>query len=325
MPQTYLITGGAGFVGSYLAESLLAQGHRVLVIDNLSTGRLENIQKLLPHPNFHFARATITDDIVMDRLVSQSDVIFHLAAAVGVRLVIEQPVHTIQTNIMGTESVLKSAVRYGCKVLIASTSEVYGKGHKYPFSEEDDVLIGATSISRWGYAASKMVDEFLGLAYHQEYGLDVTLFRLFNTVGARQSGQYGMVIPNFVRQALRHQDLIVHGDGSQTRCFCDVRDVVNALVGLSAHPEAVGKVFNIGSTQEISILELANRVRDLTDSVSRIMCVPYNEVFTQGFEDMQRRVPSIERIQHLTQWQPRYTLDDILTNVMDYERTQLPH
>lgn len=323
MPQTYLITGGAGFVGSYLAESLLTQGHRVLVIDNLSTGRLENIQKLLSHPNFHFARATITDDIVMDRLVSQSDVIFHLAAAVGVRLVIEQPVHTIQTNIMGTESVLKSAVRYGCKVLIASTSEVYGKGHKYPFSEEDDVLIGATSITRWGYAASKMVDEFLGLAYHQEHGLNVTLFRLFNTVGARQSGQYGMVIPNFVRQALRHEDLIVHGDGSQTRCFCDVRDVVDALIRLSNHSEAIGRVFNVGSTQEISILELAQRVRDLTDSASRIMCIPYNEVFTQGFEDMQRRVPSIERIQQLTHWQPRYTLDDILTSVMDYERSQL--
>lgn len=324
MPRTYLITGGAGFVGSYLAESLLAQGDRVLVIDNLSTGRLENIQKLLPHPNFHFARATITDDIVMDRLTSQSDVIFHLAAAVGVRLVIEQPVHTIQTNIMGTESVLKSALRYGCKVLIASTSEVYGKGHKYPFAEEDDVLIGATSISRWGYAASKMVDEFLGLAYHQEYNLDVTLFRLFNTVGARQSGQYGMVIPSFVRQALRHQDLIVHGDGSQTRCFCDVRDVVNALVSLSEHSQAVGKVFNIGSTQEVSILELAKRVRDVTDSDSQIVCVPYDEVFIRGFEDMQRRVPNIERIHQLTAWQPRYTLNDILANVVEYELTQLP-
>ncbi|NDJ63177.1 MAG: NAD-dependent epimerase/dehydratase family protein [Chloroflexi bacterium] len=318
--QTYLVTGGAGFVGSHLCELLLTEGHQVLAIDNLSTGRLENIAALLKHPRFHFARASITDEIVMDRMAAQSDVIIHLAAAVGVRLVIEQPVHTLETNIMGTEAVLKSALRYRCRVLLASTSEVYGKGSKIPFSEADDVLLGPTAIARWGYAASKMVDEFLGLAYHHEYGLDVTPFRLFNTVGPRQSSRYGMVIPKFVQQALRSEPITVHGDGQQTRCFCDVGDVIRAIYGLAQVPDTTGQVFNIGGDEEISILELANRVKDLTDSASEIRLIPYTDVFAVGgFEDMQRRVPSIERIKAHIGWQPQRDLNAILQGVIDYE------
>jgi len=320
---TYLITGGAGFIGSHLADLLLADGHRVLAIDNLSTGRTDNINHLLGHPSYHFVRATITDGIVMDRLASQADVIFHLAAAVGVKLIVEHPVHTIETNIMGTEAVLQAALRYNCRVLIASTSEVYGKGSKIPFSEEDDVLLGPTSKSRWSYAASKMVDEFLGLAYQREYGLQVTPFRLFNTVGPRQAGRYGMVIPRFVRMALQGEPITVYGSGSQSRCFCDVRDVVEALAGLASHPEAAGQVYNIGSNEEVSIWELAERVKALTGSSSPLVSVPYSEAYAPGFEDMQRRVPDTSRIRALLGWQPRRSLDEILAAVIDYQRDRL--
>ncbi len=314
---TYLITGGAGFIGSHLSDLLLAQGHRVLSVDNLSTGRLENIAHLHDHPQYHFVRADILEAVVMDRLASEADIIVHLAAAVGVNLIVDHPVHTIETNIMGTESVLKVALRYGCRVLIASTSEVYGKGIRIPFAETDDVLLGSTGKSRWAYAASKMVDEFLGLAYQQEYGLEVIPFRLFNTVGPRQTGRYGMVIPRFVAQAINDEPITVYGDGTQSRCFCDVRDVVQALAALSLKDEAIGKLYNIGNTEEISMNGLAERVRDLAKSESSITLTPYTEAYGPGFEDMQRRVPDISRINALIGWEPTRTLDDILLAVIE--------
>ena len=316
MTQRVLITGGAGFIGSHLAETLLDAGLRVAVLDDLSTGRFENIAHLTGHPNFSFAIDSITNAIVLDRLASESDVIVHLAAAVGVKLVVEQPVHTIETNIMGTEAVLKAAARYRAKVIIASTSEVYGKGARVPFREEDDVVLGPTSRSRWAYAASKMVDEFLALAYHQKYDLPVVIARLFNTVGPRQTGRYGMVVPRFVRQALAGEPITVYGDGSQSRCFCDVSDTVRALKALLSHEEAVGKVFNVGSTEEVAILELAQRVKALTGSDSSIRFVPYAEAYAPGFEDMQRRVPDTTRIQSVTGWRPRHDLDAILQRVI---------
>ena len=318
--HTALITGGAGFIGSHLADALLAVGFRVLAIDDLSTGSLDNIAHLIENPDFHFARASIADTVVLDRLASQAGVIFHLAAAVGVKLIVEHPVHTIETNIMGTEAVLQTALRYGCRALLASTSEVYGKGSKIPFSEEDDVLLGATDKSRWSYAASKMVDEFLGLAYLREYGVEVVPFRLFNTVGPRQTGRYGMVVPRFMRQALIGEPITVYGDGTQTRCFCDVRDVVQALIELARHPRAPGRVFNIGSTDEVSIAELAGRVSAITRSNSPIVNIPYAEAYAPGFEDMQRRVPDTTRIYDLIGWQPHRSLNEILQSVMEFEQ-----
>jgi len=316
-PSTVLVTGGAGFIGSHLADALLAQGHRVLAIDDLSTGRLDNIRHLLDNPDFHFARASITDGIVFDRLASQADIIVHLAAAVGVKLVVERTVHTIKTNVMGTEAVLQVALRYGCRVLIASTSEVYGKSKKFPFSEEDDVLLGTTSKSRWAYAASKMVDEFLSLAYQREYDLPVVPFRLFNTVGPRQTGRYGMVIPRFVGQALRGEPITVYGDGTQSRCFCDVSDAVGAIIGLAQHPEAPGQVYNIGGSEEVTIRELAERVKVVSESGSEIVHIPYTEAYARGFEDMRRRVPDTSRIQALLGWRPQLSLDQILVRVRD--------
>jgi UDP-glucose 4-epimerase len=318
--QTYLITGGAGFIGSHLADALLAAGQRVLVIDDLSTGRYANIAHHAGNPQFHFARASILDGIVLDRLASQADVIVHLAAAVGVQLIVQQPVHTIETNVMGTEAVLKAALRYGSRVLVASTSEVYGKGSRIPFGEDDDVLLGPSSKSRWSYAASKMVDEFLALAYQDEYGLQVVPVRLFNTVGPRQTGRYGMVIPRFVGQALAGEPISVYGDGQQSRCFCAVSDVVAALIGLSTHPEAPGRVYNVGSEEETTIMALAERVRKLTGSSSPIVTIPYAEAYAPGFEDMQRRVPDTTRVQGLLGWQPQLSLDETLHRVIAYER-----
>jgi len=318
--STVLITGGAGFIGSHLADALLRQGHRVLVIDDLSTGRIENIQHLRSRDDFQFARASVTDALVLDRLMSGASVVVHLAAAVGVQLIVERPVHTIETNVMGTEAVLKSALRYGCRTLIASTSEVYGKGARIPFAEDDDVLLGNTSKSRWAYAASKMVDEFLGLAYVREYGLPVVPFRLFNTVGPRQAGQYGMVVPRFVRAALEGVPIHVYGDGAQRRCFCDVADVIRAITGLMLHPDAPGVVFNIGGKEEISILALAERVKALTHSASEIRFVPYSEAYAPGFEDMQRRVPDTSRIERLLDWRPDRTLDQILGRIIESMR-----
>lgn len=323
MREKVLVTGGAGFIGSHLCELLVHNGYHVVVIDDLSTGRLENIQHLRPLPSFQFVRESITNAQVLDRLTSEADLVIHLAAVVGVRLIVEDPVHTIATNIMGSEAVLTTANRYGCKVMIASTSEVYGKGMKVPFHEEDDRVMGSTTHSRWAYATSKAVDEFLGLAYHRQFGLPVVIMRFFNTIGPRQTGRYGMVVPRFVRQALRDEPITVHGDGEQSRCFADVIDVIHAIVRLAEHPEAVGQVFNIGSTEEVTITQLAERVIALTDSKSQIVYVPYDEAYAPGFEDMRRRVPSIEKIARLIDYQPHYTLDDTLRRVIAYEREQL--
>jgi len=322
MIERILITGGAGFIGSHLAERLLASGRKVAILDDLSTGRFENIAHLTDHPDFSFAIASITDTPVLDRLASESQAIIHLAAAVGVKLVVERPVETIETNIMGAEAVLKAAARYRCKILIASTSEVYGKGTRVPFREDDDIVLGPTSRSRWAYAASKMVDEFLGLAYYRKYDLPVVIARLFNTVGPRQTGRYGMVVPRFINQALTGEAITVYGDGSQSRCFCDVSDTVRALEALLDSDEAIGRVFNVGSTEEISILELARRVKSLLNSDSPIQFIPYAEAYAPGFEDMQRRVPDTTRIHNLTGWQPRLRLDDILQRVADWQQNR---
>ena len=324
-PYRALITGGAGFIGSHLAEALLARGHQVIVIDDLSTGRFENIQHLIDHPRFRFAIDTITNEVVMDRLASECDVIFHLAAAVGVMLIVEKPVHTIETNVMGTEAVLKAALRYRAKVLIASTSEVYGKGNHIPFREDDDVVLGPTSRSRWAYAASKMVDEFLALAYHHEKGLPVVIYRLFNTVGPRQTGRYGMVIPRFVQQALRGETLEVYGDGQQSRCFLHVSDAVEAILSLADRPEAVGGVFNIGSVEEITIDALARMILTYAQRFSkggeeispRIEYVPYDRAYAVGFEDMRQRVPDITKISQVTGWKPKRSLEQILLDILE--------
>ncbi len=321
--QTFFLTGGAGFIGSHLTEAILAGGDRVLAIDNLSTGSMDNVTHFLGHPDHRFEQASITDRGIVERMASEADVIVHLAAAVGVKLIVEHPVQTIETNVMGTEEILRVALRNKCRVLIASTSEVYGKGSKFPFAEEDDVLLGATSKSRWAYAASKMVDEFLGLAYWREFGLDVVPFRLFNTIGPRQTGQYGMVVPRFIRQALGGEPITVYGDGSQRRCFCDVRDVVTAILGLAGHADAPGRVYNIGGTEEVSIQELAERVVEMTESDSQIIKVPYSEAYAPGFEDMERRVPDTERIHKLLGWKPKRSLREILSDVISYERRRI--
>ncbi|OQA42181.1 MAG: UDP-glucose 4-epimerase [Chloroflexi bacterium ADurb.Bin325] len=319
----YLITGGAGFIGSHLCELLLAQGHRVVAIDDLSTGRMENIAHLRPLPHFQLVRENINNEQVLDRLTSESDVVVHLAAMVGVQRIVEDPVRTIRTNIMGTEAVLAAAYRYGCKVLIASTSEVYGKGVRVPFTEDDDRLMGPTTRSRWAYAESKAVDEFLGLAYYHQFSLPVVVMRFFNTVGPRQTGRYGMVVPRFVRQALAGEPLTVYGDGTQTRCFADVADVTRAVAALAEHPAAPGQVFNVGATEEVTIRGLAERVLALTGSRSEIRMVAYDDAYGPGFEDMQRRVPSIARLHALIGYVPRCSLNDTLQRVIEYERSQV--
>jgi UDP-glucose 4-epimerase len=324
-----LITGGAGFIGSHLAEALLDRGHKVTIVDDLSTGRLENIAHLTEHPRFRFAIDAITNEVVMDRLVSECQVIFHLAAAVGVQLIVRDPIRVIETNVLGTHAVLKLASRYRRKVLLASTSEVYGKGSGGAFREDDDLLLGPTTKARWSYSTSKAVDEFLGLAYHRQIDLPVIIFRLFNTVGPRQTGQYGMVLPRFVQQALAGQPLTVYGDGQQSRCFCHVQNAVSAIIGLSQCSEAIGKVFNIGSEDEISILDLAKRVIEVVDSLtsddsaipknkSKISFVPYDQAYDTGFEDLRRRIPDTRKIRHYIGWHPSRTLDEIINDVVSY-------
>lgn len=331
MKNRILITGGAGFIGSHLAEELLSNDYFVTVIDNLSTGSLENLRDIQNNPKFKLVIDTILDEVVMDRLVSECDIVFHLAAAVGVRLIVDKPVQTIQTNIMGTELMMRIAKRYGVKVMLASTSEVYGKGNKVPFSEDDDVVLGPTSKSRWSYAASKMVDEFLGLAYADAYDQEVVIFRLFNTVGPRQSGLYGMVIPRFVEQVINGQPLTVYSDGKQKRCFMHVNDAVDAMLMLMVHKETSGKVFNIGSTEEITISDLANKIirkaRSRFSSKSEVRNIPYEDVYAEGFEDMDRRVPDISKIQSLIEWEPKFSLDNIIDDILAYEmenNTDLP-
>lgn len=312
-----LITGGAGFIGSHLAERLLRQGYQVTIIDNLSTGRLENIQLLESQANYRYAVEDIRNIHVIDRLVSECDIIFHLAAVVGVRNIVDHPINTIEVNIGGTEVILKTAARYRRRLMLASTSEVYGKGVNFPFREDDDTLSGPTLRSRWSYAASKAIDEFLAFAYHAEVDLPVTLFRLFNTVGPRQVGQYGMVVPRFVRWALANQPIQVYGDGQQQRCFGNVYDVVAAIQGLAETDRAIGELYNIGSREEISILQLAQRIRDRADSASEIRLVPYEQAYQQaGFEDFRRRVPSIDKIQQAIGWQPTTPLDATIDQII---------
>jgi len=315
-----LITGGAGFIGSHLAEKLLEQGHRVSIMDDLSTGNLKNIENLIGNSEFRFALETITNEIVLDRLTSEADVVFHLAAAVGVELVVKYPVRVIETNIMGTEAVLKAANRYKCKFLLASTLEIYGNSQKVPFCEEDDRVLGPTTRSRWAYSASKAVDEFLTLSYHREHNLPVVIFRLFNTVGPRQKGQYGMVMPRFVRAALTGNPIQVYGDGSQTRCFMHVEDAVRGIIGLAEHKEAEGNVYNLGSKEEISILELARIIKNKTCSSSDIIFIPYDQAYSPGFEDMKRRVPNLRKIFSQINWQPKCSLNEILDDIIAYEK-----
>ncbi len=316
-----LITGGCGFIGSHLAEALLDRGDQVTVIDDLSTGRFQNVAHLAEHPSFHFAIESITNEIVMDRLVAECDRIYHLAAAVGVDLVVRDPVHVLETNVKGTEVVLRIGARYRKKLMLASTSEVYGKSTAVPFAEDDDGILGATTRSRWSYACSKAMDEFMALAYHKQLALPVVIMRFFNTVGPRQTGRYGMVIPRFVQQALAGEPLTVYGDGQQSRCFTYVGDVVQAIVALSDDPAAVGQVFNIGSTEEVTIQALAQRTIALAESASEVVYVPYREAYEAGFEDMRRRVPDIGKIGRLIGWAPTVGLDGILTRVIEHMRS----
>jgi UDP-glucose 4-epimerase len=315
-----LITGGAGFIGSHLAERLLRDGHEVAVLDNLSTGSIDNISHLKQTPGFSYAIDSVTNESLLAEMIDRSDVVFHLAAAVGVKLIVEQPVHTIETNVHGTEVVLKHANKKKKLVFIASTSEVYGKSTDVPFREGAELVLGATVKHRWAYACSKLLDEFLALAYWKERKLPVVIARLFNTVGPRQTGQYGMVLPTFVRQALGEQPITVFGDGGQSRSFTYVGDVVEALIALAKEPKAVGEVFNIGNTNEVTIRELAERVRSLTGSKSDIQYVPYDQAYEAGFEDMPRRVPDISKIKGLLGFQPKLELDDIIRSVIEYTR-----
>jgi UDP-glucose 4-epimerase len=315
-----LITGGAGFIGSHLAEELLRQGEEVYVIDNLSTGRLENIKHLAANPHFHITIETILEEKTVEELIKKCELIFHLAAAVGVRLIIEKPVDTIETNILGTEIVLKSANKFKRKVILASTSEVYGKNSKIPFREEDDSVYGPTTKSRWSYACSKAIDEFLALAYFHEKKLPVVIARLFNTIGPRQTGRYGMVVPSFIQQALLSHPVTVYGDGKQSRSFTHVTDVVSALIGLSEHPKAVGEVFNVGNGREITIERLAILIKKMTNSKSKIVYIPYDKAFEKGFEDMIRRVPDITKINHLIGYKPEVNLEESLEKIIDYYR-----
>jgi UDP-glucose 4-epimerase len=315
-----LITGGAGFIGSHLSDRLLAAGHHVTAIDDLSTGRLANITHLEGAPGYQFVHETIMAAPVMDRLVSECDEIYHLASAVGVELIVSRPVEVIERCILGTELVLKTAHRYRKRVLLTSTSEVYGKNGRVPFSEEDDRLLGPTTKSRWSYSCSKAIDEFLALAYHKEKRLPVVIVRLFNTVGPRQTGQYGMVVPRFVQQALAGRPLTVYGDGSQQRCFGYIGDVVGAMINLMQHPAAVGQIFNIGNTEEVSILELARRVIALTNSRSTIEMVPYDLAYEVGFEDMARRIPDLAKIEALIAYKPTVGLDEIILRISEHFR-----
>lgn len=318
--RSILITGGAGFIGSHLADALIARGDRVAIIDDLSTGAVANIRHLKGHPNFSYTLDTIANEAVLAELIDESDAVVHLAAAVGVQLIVQSPVRTIETNVNGTELVLRWAAKKGKTVLLASTSEVYGKSERVPFREDDDLVLGPSTMGRWSYACSKLLDEFLALAYYKERDLPVIIARLFNTVGPRQTGRYGMVLPRFVRAALRDVPLRVYGDGQQTRCFCYVGDTVRALIALLDHPDAVGKIFNVGNPQEVSILELAQRVVRLANSSSPIVLVPYEHAYEAGFEDMRRRVPDISRLTALTGFRPTLDLDDIIRTVIEYER-----
>ena len=312
-----LITGGAGFIGSHLAERLLEDGHKVIAVDNLSTGRLENIQSFKDKPGFDFIEGDICNADLMETVAQQCDAVFHLAAAVGVKLIVDAPVRTIETNIGGTEAVLEAANKFGRKILIASSSEIYGKSETVPFREGDDIILGSTSFSRWSYACSKAIDEFLGLAFYQQYGLRVVVARFFNIIGPRQTGQYGMVAPRFVKRALRDEPISIYGNGQQKRCFCYVDDVIEASVALMNCKEATGKVYNIGSTEEITIEGLADKIIEMTGSKSKKEFVSYEKAYGRPIEDMMRRVPSLERIKEAIGWQPKTTLNEALRLIIE--------
>ncbi len=318
-----LITGGAGFIGSHLSDRLLAEGHCITCVDDLSTGSIANIRHLRGQAGYQFVRDTVRNETTMASLVDRCDVIFHLAAAVGVQLIVDRPVHTIETNIHGSEVVLNLANKFGRKTLIASTSEVYGKSDRVPFNEDDDTVMGSTRFTRWSYACSKMVDEFLALAYHEQFGLPAVICRFFNTVGPRQTGAYGMVVPRFVRSALQNEPIQIYGTGHQSRCFCNVSDVVGALVQLIECPAAVGQVINIGTNESISIEGLADRIIELTGSGSEKIGLSYEQAYGRPFDDMLRRVPDLTKINKLIGYKPRVSLDETLAQVIDYERKAL--
>ncbi len=318
-----LVTGGAGFIGSHLCERLLKEGHMVDVIDDLSTGNIANLKNCMGNEKFNFYNDSVINENMMYTLIDKSDIIYHLAAAVGVQLIVDQPVRTIVTNIKGTEVVLEIAKKFQRKVLIASTSEIYGKSESFPFKEDDDCVLGSTTYSRWSYACSKAIDEFLGLAYHRQFGLPVIIVRFFNTVGERQTGQYGMVIPRFVKAALSGEPLNVYGNGKQARCFANVLDIIDGVTALVNDSTSYGNVYNIGSTEEISIEDLAVKIKEMTGSSSEIKYIPYEEAYGQAFDDMSRRVPCLERIQQQVGYKPRISLDETLKRIIDYFRKEI--
>ncbi len=320
MRGTYLVTGGGGFIGSHLVEALLARGNDVVVLDSLSTGQLPNLEVARTHPNFRFVQGSVFDELLVDELVHECDAIVHLAAAVGVRLIMEEPLRSLNTNIRGAEIVIEAALHYRRKILVASTSEIYGKNSAVPLQETSDCILGSPTVPRWAYSTAKAVDEILAFAYHQERNLPAVVVRFFNTVGPRQSPAYGMVIPRLVEQALAGQPLTIYGDGSQTRCFCHVSDVISAVLAVLEHPDAVGEIFNIGSDEEVTILELSQRILEHTASSSEIQLIPFDKAFQSAFEDIPRRVPDTSKVRALTGWHPTLTLDDILQETIAQTR-----
>lgn len=319
-----LVTGGAGFIGSHLCRKLLDIGHELFVVDDLSTGRYENVAPFVANSRFHFIVDTILNTATLERLMLECELVYHLAASVGVKRIVERPVETIETNVLGSHAVMSLAAKYHRKVILFSTSEVYGKNNRLPFDEKADCVYGPTTKSRWSYGCTKALDEFLGLAYHKEMGLPIVIVRVFNMIGPHQSGQYGMVVPNFVRQALRNQPITVFGDGTQSRCFTYVMDLIEALIGLQDRPDAVGEIFNVGSTESISILDLAKKVKKMTASESEIIFVPYDQAYEEGFEDMQQRKPDITKIKKRIGFSPATNLEESLSNIIAYEKTLLP-
>ena len=318
MSRTYLVTGGAGFIGSHLTEALLARGEKVIALDNLSTGRLQNLDRAGGREGFRFVQGSVLDELIVDELVHESDVVVHLAAAVGVKLIVESPVRTIETNVNGTQLILEAASKKKKLVVATSTSEVYGKSTNIPFREDADLVLGPTTKGRWSYAASKALDEFLALSYWKEKKLPVVIVRLFNTVGPRQTGRYGMVLPNFIKSALENSPISIYGSGKQSRCFCDVRDTIEGLIRLMDNGRAIGEVVNVGNTEEVTIEDLAFRVKERTASSSAIEYVPYDQAYEPGFEDMMRRVPCVDKLYALTGFRPQTSLNEIIDRVTAY-------
>ena len=320
-----LITGGAGFIGSHLAERLIARGDEVVVVDDLSTGDLANLSGVIDNSRFQFVQDDVRDEATIHLLVERCDVVFHLAAAVGVQLIVDRPVHTIETNIHGTEVVLSVANKFRKKILLASTSEVYGKSEAVPFREDDDTVLGSTRFSRWSYACSKAIDEFLGLAYHQQYGLPVVIARFFNTVGPRQTGQYGMVVPRFVERALRNDPIVIYGSGKQSRCFAYVADVIDCVLALMNCADAPGRVYNIGNTQEITMADLADKIIEMTGSRSEKEFISYEEAYGRPFDDMMRRIPCLDRVRQAVGYEPKFDLTQTLEHIIADLRTRIPN